>query len=128
MKKVGIILVISFILIATSAAMYLNSLTQDNFIYPGISINGVDVSGLTVTQAKEVLQDRIKVGKVSFTHNEKKWNYDLKELGFEYDYDSSIDEAFKIGRSDNILENWITVLKLNNNKQINLELDRKSVV
>ena len=124
MKKVGIILVISFILIATSAAMYLNSLTQDNFIYPGISINGVDVSGLTVTQAKEVLQDRIKVGKVSFTHNEKKWNYDLKELGFEYDYDSSIDEAFKIGRSDNILENWITVLKLNNNKQINLELSR----
>lgn len=48
----------------------------------------------------------------------------MKELGFEYDYDSSIDEAFKIGRSDNILENWITVLKLNNNKQINLELSR----
>ncbi len=124
MKKVGIILAVSFMLIAISATLYLNSLTQDNFIYPGISVDGVDISGFTVEQARAVLQERVKLSNVSFICNEKKWEYNLGDLGFEYDYDKSIQEAFAIGRSGNVLEDWITIFRLNHNNNIDLKLSR----
>jgi len=123
-KKIGIVLIVSLLLIFASVAIYLNSLTQDSFIYPGISVNGVDISGLSVEQAKIVLQERLKLGKISFVHDEKKWDYNLSELGFEYDYDRTVSEAFSIGRDASLFRNWLTIFKLNQNNQINLELSR----
>lgn len=121
MKKVLAILFASFLLIVVSAGIYLNSLTQDEVIYPSVSIDGIDVSGYSIEQAKAVLQERLKLGDISFKYNEQLWNYNLEDIGFSYDYDKSLKEAYDIGREQNLITNWITVFKLNHSESINLE-------
>ena len=121
MKKVIAILVSSILLIAVSAAIYLNSLTQDEFIYPSVSIEGIDISGYSIEEAKTILEERLNLGKIAFKFEDKSWDYSLKDLGFSYDYDKSIKEAYDIGRENNLINNWITIFKLNHSDSVDLK-------
>ena len=121
MKKVIAILVSSILLIAVSAAIYLNSLTQDEFIYPSVSIEGIDISGYSIEEAKTILEERLNLGKIAFKFEDKSWDYSLKDLGFSYDYDKSIKEAYDIGREDSLINNWITIFKLNHSNSVDLK-------
>jgi len=71
-------------------------------IFPGVSVAGVDVSGLTPSDAAVRLNQNLSYpisGKVLFRDGEKAWVASPAELGMVFDPSSSAVSAYDVGRS-----------------------------
>ena len=70
-------------------------------IYPGISVGGVDVSGLQIPEATDKIEDQYRYhrdGRIVLSDLEKNWVLSPGDLGVMVDLESSASRAFKIGR------------------------------
>ncbi|HSG45814.1 MAG TPA: VanW family protein [Anaerolineales bacterium] len=71
-------------------------------IFPGVSVAGVDVSGMTPSDAAVKLNESLSYpisGKVLFRDEEKAWVASPAELGMVFDPSSSAVTAYDVGRS-----------------------------
>src|SRR5215510_790553 len=71
-------------------------------IFPGVSVAGVDLSGLTRDEAAVKLNQTLSypiTGKVLFRAQEKAWVASPAELGMVFDPTSSAGAAYGVGRS-----------------------------
>ena len=71
-------------------------------IFPGVSVAGVDVSGLSPSDAALKLNQALSfstMGKILFRDGEKAWIASPAELGMVFDPSSSAVTAYKLGRS-----------------------------
>jgi vancomycin resistance protein YoaR len=71
-------------------------------IFPGVSVAGVDLSGLTPSDAAVKLNQALSfstTGKILFRDGEKAWIASPAELGMVFDPSSSAVTAYKLGRS-----------------------------
>lgn len=71
-------------------------------IFPGVSVAGVDLSGLTRDEAALKLNQTLSyplTGKVLFRDGEKAWVASPAELGMVFDPSSTAATAFQLGRS-----------------------------
>jgi hypothetical protein len=71
-------------------------------IFPGVSVAGVDVSGMTPSDAAVKLNGALSYpisGKVLFRDGEKAWLASPAELGMVFDPSSSAVTAYDVGRS-----------------------------
>ena len=71
-------------------------------IFPGVSVAGVDLSGLTPSDAALKLNQALSypiTGKVLFKDGEKAWVATPAQLGMVFDPSSSAVKAYKLGRS-----------------------------
>lgn len=72
-------------------------------VYRGVSINSVDVSGLSKIALSEFLIEEFNEptieGKVKFTSGDKTLEVSYKDLGLTYDYDKAIAEAFNFSEN-----------------------------
>ncbi len=68
-------------------------------VYRGVSINNIDVSGLSKTSLKEFLTNNfpntLEQGSVKFTLGDKFVTVPYNKMGLTYDYDKAINEAFE---------------------------------
>ncbi len=81
-------------------------------IYPNISILGVNVGGLSKTEATQALVDHLKPFRdtpIVLSYEGRNWNVSGTELGMDVSYLDSIDQAFTIGRSRDMLTNMETI-------------------
>ena len=77
-------------------------------IYPGVSVAGVDLSGLTEEEAREKLENTLtypEQGKILFIYGDKRWLYAPQQLGFSLDVAQSARQAFAVGREGSLSEN-----------------------
>ena len=77
-------------------------------IYPGISVDGVDVSGLTLCQAVLKVNANLtygREGKIHITNGSELWTFAPEALGFSYDPVKAVREAYSIGREQDTLNN-----------------------
>ena len=84
-------------------------------IVSGISIKNVDISGLSKEQAKEKIQNYINEKlpeNIGLRHNDFETSIPLSALNINFDIDSSIEEAYNIGKSGNILQNSLSAIKV----------------
>jgi len=71
-------------------------------IFPGVSVAGVDLSGMTPSDAAVKLNQTLSYpisGKILFRHGEKAWIATPAELGMVFDPSSSARTAYSLGRS-----------------------------
>ena len=71
-------------------------------IFPGVSVAGVDLSGMTPSDAAIKLNEKLSfstTGKILFRDGEKAWIASPAELGMVFDPSSSAVTAYKLGRS-----------------------------
>lgn len=71
-------------------------------IFPGVSVAGVDLSGLTRDEAAVKLNQTLSypiTGKILFRDGEKVWVASPAELGMVFDPSSTAGAAFQLGRS-----------------------------
>jgi len=76
-------------------------------IFPGVSIAGVDVSGLRPDAAALKLSQTLSypiMGKVVFRDGEKAWTASPAQLGMVFDASSSAQAAYRIGRAGGLFE------------------------
>ena len=71
-------------------------------IFPGVSVSGVDLSGMTPSDAALKLSETLSYpiqGKVLFRYGEKAWMASPAELGMVFDPSTSAMTAYRLGRS-----------------------------
>lgn len=71
-------------------------------IFPGVSVAGVDLSGMRPSDAAVRLNETLSypiTGKILFKHGEKAWMASPAQLGMVFDPSASALTAYKLGRS-----------------------------
>ena len=137
LKKMMIsIIIVAIVALIFSTVFALTNINNEKII-SGITIKGIDVSGLTKEQAK---------AKLETTYSEKlQKNIDLKYEEFEselnptlmevkYDIDTAVDEAYSLGRNGNIFVNNYNILgtligkrDINVNMSMNEEVTKQTI-
>lgn len=118
-----IILVIAITLFCTIFAL-LN--INNNKILKNISILGVDVSNLTVEEAKEKLNNHIEerlTTEIIMKHGDENYMLPPRSIDAAFDIENAVNQAYMIGRSGNIIQNNFEILSQKLKKtDINLKL------
>lgn len=125
MKKAGIILVLAVILSAAALLWYANQLFREEGIYPNIYAEEVNIGNLSREQAAEILNQHYDMGEIRLSYQGRTWNYELESLGYTYDIDKAVEEAYRIGRSENALLNFIRILRLKAGQSERIALEKK---
>lgn len=122
-KKIIMVLILTIILliILTLSTIFGIITSNSNKIISGISINGIDISNLTKDEAVSKLNVELESDlnrEITLAHNDYTTKLSTTELEFGYNIEESVDQAFKIGRSENnIFSNNVKVIKTYLNKQ-----------
>lgn len=121
-KKLIIISLFIFLLIILlffSTIFALRASGSDKII-SGISVNGIDLSGLTKTEAEKKLSTELSanlIDKIIVTRGDYSKTIDTHSLGAVYSIESSVDQAYSIGRNEsNIFSNNFRIINTHINK------------
>ncbi len=98
-----IVLAFAIVAIAAAGSLFALRMVYANEIYPGVRIGGVDVAGMSRSEAEATLQAKvteITSQRAYFDGFDQHWAPTLAELGVTADIDGSIDQAMTIGRED----------------------------
>lgn len=115
-KKIFVISIVSIILlfvIAIALTAFSITASLSDKIINGVSINWIDVSGLTVKEAEEKINKQIEENKVE----ELKLEYEdftttiaRKDLNINFSVTEAANSAYKIGRDNNIIANNFKII------------------
>lgn len=97
---------ILFIIITLALLTGFNAL-QRGKIYPGVSMAGVDLAGLTPAQATDRLARNLlfpQTGKIVFEDGSQVWVASPADLGLKLDFQANAQTAYQYGRSGNPLK------------------------
>lgn len=113
-KKFIVILAISIILVfvfLSTVFALVNS--NSNTIISGISIKGIDVSGLTKEEAinkiSEIVNNKISTP-FDLVHNDYKTTVVAEQFGVTFDIESSVNTAYERGRGKNIFKSNFEII------------------
>jgi vancomycin resistance protein YoaR len=96
----------ALILAAVSASLY-DSASADR-VFPGVSVYGMDLSGLTAADAALRMNGGFSYprdGRITFTYEGKSWTASPAELGLGLDLLATVTDAYSVGRSKDALGN-----------------------
>ncbi len=109
-----ILVVILVILIIAFSVIFALANWNSTRITKGISIKNLEVSNLSIEEAKEVLTsglDKELIPDLNLEfNNEYKLTLSPEQIEFKYNIEEAIKEAYSIGRTENILLNNYTLL------------------
>ena len=114
MRIFGICVLVFIIILCIAFSIFTFVNNQNKNIISGVSIKGINVSNLSTEEAKETLQNYINENlpeNINLVHNDYQTSIPLSALNVNLDVDSAVEQAYKIGKSGNILENSFTALK-----------------
>lgn len=101
------------ILIAASAVWFLSiERRYQSRIYPNVTVLGVNVGGLSLGEAKQALEDHFRPfyeTPVVLTFEDRSWGVTGEELGLQLNFDASLQQAYRIGRTSDMVVNMQTI-------------------
>ena len=119
---VGIIIILTLFISTIFAFININN----EKIIKGVSIENIDMSGLSKEEAKnklETIYNEIKSKDINIKHNEYESTISPELIETNYDIDKAVNEADSIGKSDNIFVNNYNILfTLIWKKNINIDM------
>ena len=131
LKKIFIIIAIILIVLAIlSTGFALVNINNENII-AGVSIDGINVQGLSKGEAKELIEKKIEQklnNEIKVQIQETNETILLSQIELEYNVEQAINEAYKIGRKNNIFVNNYEILKskfLGNNINLNFKYNEE---
>ncbi|HOZ38535.1 MAG TPA: VanW family protein [Anaerolineaceae bacterium] len=107
-KQIGFVLIFGILLaLATLFAIVFGfEAKHENAIFPGVSVNGTDLSGLTVGQAVVKINGSLtypKQGQIFFTDGDSRWAFNPNQLGYTFEPISAVEQAYQVGRGQGLL-------------------------
>jgi vancomycin resistance protein YoaR len=116
MIRTGAVLIASalstLIFFAASASVY-NSANSGR-IFPGVTVYGLNLSGLSAADAAYTLNDGFyypRDGRITFTYEDKKWTAAPADLGLGLDLLATVNDAYAVGRSGGAVDNLETQMQ-----------------
>lgn len=88
--------------------------SQNKTIAYGISIKGIDISGLTKEEATQKISTHIASSipeEIKLKHNDFETSLSTEQLSIYFNTDEAIEIAYQIGKSGNIFENNFIIFK-----------------
>ena len=119
-KQIAFILFVGFFVALLVLGIYIlrYEAKYADKIYPHVSVNNIDLSGLSLGQAVSRLNADLNfptTGKIVFTHGTQQWVFSPQELGYSNNPTAVAQLAFQTGRSGSWLENLQTKFVTNRN-------------
>jgi vancomycin resistance protein YoaR len=108
----GLVLSGGAAVVAVGAAAALPARSEGKF-YPGVTIAGIDLSGLTQDDARAALSQRVAAFSqtaVTYVYQDKSWSFSAEQLGISVDIEGAIAEAWTHGRGDGITGRYQALL------------------
>ncbi|MDY4077921.1 MAG: VanW family protein [Clostridium sp.] len=135
-RKQALILMLSVIVVLIIAAsviflVYYNNLRilskeWKDKIYPGITINGIDLTGKNFGEAEEILNtqctEKLLDKELKIVVQDKEFEYKYSDISAGYDIDKAIEEAIDYGKDLSIFKQK-SLIKNKDNKKKEFELD-----
>lgn len=109
----SIIFFIVFLLASVFSTVFAFINVNNTTFVSGISILGIDVSGLSKDDAKQKVIDDVSnrlSTDVIFKHNDETYTLLPSSVGGSFDIDKVIDDAYSVGRNGNIFQNNFAIL------------------
>lgn len=88
--------------------------TKSKTIANGISIKGIDISGLTKEEATQKISTHISSSipeEIKLKHNDFETSLSTEQLSIYFNTDEAVEIAYQIGKNGNIFENNFIILK-----------------
>lgn len=83
-------------------------------IYPGVSVNGIDVSGMTPEHGKDALRSALagfESRAVTFVYDQRSWTASLADLGMAVDYQSVLRTAMGTVRDQGVVQRYSSLIQ-----------------
>jgi len=103
------IFLLSIFLVLHENASYASAEEKDNKIYNGVFIDEVNVSGMTKEEAAIAVDNMVQglqQKNLVITVGKNAAKTTLKEIGYTYDLNDSIEQAYALGRSGNLIKRY----------------------
>ncbi|HZK58136.1 MAG TPA: VanW family protein [Clostridia bacterium] len=114
-KRIRIIIIIFVIAIFLCINLYI-WLFDSSKIFSNIFINNIDVSQLTLSEARqkvsEELEKQLDEFIIQLVYNDNAWNLTRKDIDLYYLLDEGIEEAYNVGRGKGYFHKIKTILNL----------------
>lgn len=124
-----VILIIASIILAIFLIFFLTFTivnTKSNKIISNIFIQNYDISNLTQEDAVKKMNNIITSQipeEITLKHNDYETSISTKELNIQFDTTTAVNDAYKVGRTGNLLQNDLTILETKlQRKQFSLKL------
>ena len=119
---IGLIIILALFFSTIFALININN---ENMI-SGLSIEGIEISGLSKEEAKaklETIYNEKKQKDINLTYQDYETQLNPTIMEVNYDVEKAINEAYELGRSKNIfINNYQILLTLISKKDINVEM------
>jgi vancomycin resistance protein YoaR len=128
LKRRAVAAISLFFVVFVAVTVFENSTVKgwDDLIYPGVTVDGTDLSGMNKEQAKEALEkdhgNLISDKKINVTVEGKTYSLEYSKLKPSYDIDSAVNEAYACGK-DRSLFGKFNAIKFREGKSFELKLD-----
>lgn len=110
---------------AAAAAIGILPARCNGKIYPGVFINGVDVSGMTPQDGREALRSAFagfEASAVTFVHGDRSWTASLADLGMAVDYRSVLRTAMDTVRGQGVIRRYSSLIQPDDRHEVPLFL------
>ena len=111
---VGLILIIFLIILFAIFIVFTLINLNNTKIINGISVLGIDISSQSKEDAIQTISSYISKNiptEIKLKHNDYETSIATENLNISFDIEKAVNEAYSIGRSGNILQNNLEVLK-----------------
>ena len=108
-------IVIIFILIGIFYIIFAFMNVTKSVIVNGVSIKNIDVSNLTMQEAKAKLEEALNIElntPIKLTTDEYETTLNTSQIEFKYDIAKAVEKAYSVGRSGNIIQNNYEILSV----------------
>jgi vancomycin resistance protein YoaR len=95
-------------LLGAGGGLYYLDRSYQGRIYPNVSVQGLNVGELSPREAEAALRARYGAflqQPVTLTYGDRTWQPGLSEAGISFDFKGAIEEAYRAGRGNGLLEN-----------------------
>lgn len=116
---------------ATSTGIYYGNVKKtisnwENKIYPGITVEGINLSGMTTSEAEKVIKNKYgqvaNSKKIILKAGDKEVDINFSDLDPEYDIDDVVSKAMEMGKGDSIFKQQ-KYIKSGINENLDLTID-----
>lgn len=98
------VLLLSNLVAALGVAAY--QIYFDGMIFPGVSVWGTDLSGMTPDEAMQALDGKFDYPEhatITFRYGENAWPVTARDIGVGFDVARTVQAAYEVGRQPNLL-------------------------
>jgi len=101
------------ILVAAGAVWFLSiERRYQSRIYPNVTVLGVNVGGLSLPEAKQALEEHVRPfyeTPIVLSFEDRTWGVTGEDLGLTMNFDASLQQAYRIGRTRDMVVNMQTI-------------------